>query len=94
MSFLMTWFPSIVYALCFLTCAACAWLLMRSYRQAGGRMLFWAAICFLLLSINNLMVIIDILIIPDINLGVARLVAALPGVGLLIYGFVWREEGL
>jgi hypothetical protein len=31
-------FPAIVYVLCFLTSAACAWLLGRSYRQTSTRL--------------------------------------------------------
>jgi len=32
-------FPAVVYILCFLTSAACAWLLGRSYRQNGTGLL-------------------------------------------------------
>lgn len=86
------WFPSAVYLLCFLTSAACAWLLMRSYFRVRGQMLFWSALCFVLLAINNLIVILDMLVVRDIDLGIHRLVASLAAISLLVFGFVWRGD--
>ena len=45
-------FPAIVYILCFLTSAACAWLLGRSYARSGVRLLLWSSICFGFLAAN------------------------------------------
>ena len=39
-------FPTTVYVLCFLTSAACAWLLGRSYARTGTRLLLWSSVCF------------------------------------------------
>ena len=86
------WFPGTVYLLCFLTSTACAWLLMRSFLRTGGSMLFWSALCFALLAINNLVVIIDLLLVPSLDLSIARLVASLLAVGVLLYGFIWRGD--
>ena len=58
-------FPTIVYVLCFLTSAACAWLLGRSYRRTGMRLLLWSSICFLLLAGNNLVLVLDLVVWPD-----------------------------
>ena len=87
-----TWFPGAVYLLCFLTSASCAWLLMRSYLRVRGQMLFWSGLCFALLAGNNLIVILDMLVVHDIDLGVHRLVASLAAVCVLIFGFVWRGD--
>ena len=85
-------FPTAVYSLCFVTSAACAFLLARSYGKTGARLLLWSALCFLLLAANNLTVIVDLLILPDVNLRVLRLVWALAAVSVLLFGLVWDLE--
>lgn len=87
-----TWFPAAVYGLCFLTSAACALLLARSYRRSGARLLFWSALCFLFLAGNNLLVIFDLLLIPDIDFRLARHLLALAALGVLLFGFIWDLE--
>lgn len=85
-------FPSAVYLLCFVTSAACAGLLLRSYFAVRGEMLLWSACCFVLLALNNLIVVFDLLVISDMDLRTYRLVTALAGVGVLLYGFIWRGD--
>ena len=87
-------FPSAVYLLCFLTSVICAWLLLRSYVAVRSRMLLWSACCFVLLALNNLIVVVDLLVVPGMDLRTYRLVAALLGVSVLLYGFIWREDEL
>ncbi len=84
--------PSIVYALCLATSAACAWLLGRTYRRTRARLLFWSALCFALLAANNLFVILDLLVIPSVDLRVPRLALSLAAVAVLLYGFIWKLE--
>ena len=91
MSFETTWFPGAVYLLCFVTSTICAWLLMRSYLQSRGNMLFWSALCFGLLAVNNLIVIFDLMIVP-VDLGLFRLAASLLAIGVLLFGFIWRGD--
>ncbi len=85
-------FPTTVYLLCFATSAACALLLARSYFASRTRLLLWSAICFLFLATNNLVVVVDMLMIPDISFRVLRLVLALAAVSVLLFGFVWDLE--
>lgn len=85
-------FPTAVYLLCFLTSAACAWLLARSYWRTGARMLLWSALCFLLLAGNNLIVILDLLVLPSWDLRLARLALSLGAVTVLLFGFIWDVE--
>ena len=87
-----TWFPTAVYSLCFLTSAACALLLARSYRRTGARLLFWSAFCFLLLAANNAVVVLDMLVLTQVDLRLARSALALAAVGVLLFGFVWDVE--
>lgn len=85
-------FPSAVYILCFLTSAACAWLLARNYRRTGARLLLWSALCFTLLAGNNLVVIVDILVLPAADLRLARYGFLLAAIGVLLFGFIWDVE--
>lgn len=85
-------FPAIVYVLCFLTSAACAWLLGRSYFRTRTRLLLWSSLCFLLLAGNNLVLVLDVLVFPDINLRIGRLLLSLSAVAVLLFGFIWDAE--
>lgn len=84
-------FPTIVYVLCFLTSGACAWLLGRSYRRTGMRLLLWSSICFALLAANNLVLVFDVVIWPDdVDLRLVRHSLALAAIVSLIWGFIWE----
>jgi hypothetical protein len=83
-----------VYSLCFLTSSACAYLLARNYVRTRARLLLWSALCFTFLALNNLAVIIDLVIIPEVSFSLARLCLSLIAVSLLLFGLVSvQEEG-
>lgn len=84
-------FPAVVYVLCLLTSAACAWLLGRSYRRSGVRLLLWSSICFAFLAANNLVLVLDLVVWParEVDLRLPRLLLALAAVVSLIWGFIW-----
>ncbi|MEA3053144.1 MAG: hypothetical protein QOG72_2047 [Sphingomonadales bacterium] len=86
------WFPAAVYLLCFLTSAACAVLLARSYRRNGARLLLWSGLCFFFLALNNLVVIVDLLLLADVDFRLARYLLSLAAVGVLLFGFIWDQE--
>jgi hypothetical protein len=88
----LDYLPAAVYLLCFLTSSACAILLGRAYRRTAARVLLWSALCFALLAGNNLVVILDILILPGVDLRLTRHLFSLGGLGILIFGFVWDLE--
>jgi NhaP-type Na+/H+ and K+/H+ antiporter len=87
-------FPAIVYVLCFLTSAACAWLLGRSYSRSGIRLLLWSSISFAFLAANNLFLVLDLVVWPqqEVDLRLPRLLLALAAGVSLIWGFVWDVE--
>jgi hypothetical protein len=89
-----TLFPAIVYVLCFLTSSACAWLLGRSFRRSGVRLLLWSAVCFAFLAANNLILVLDLVVWPEsgVDLRLPRVLLSLAAVGFLIWGFVWDIE--
>lgn len=81
----------VIYALCALTCLASAWLLMRAYRKVGHRLLFWSGLCFMGLTLSNLLLVVD-RAVPAVDLSTARLSAALVALSLLLYGLIWEGE--
>lgn len=87
-------FPTAVYILCFLTSAACAWLLGRSYFANRTRLLLWSSICFVFLALNNVALVLDKVVwpTPDVDLRLPRLLLALAAVASLIWGFIWEVE--
>ena len=85
-------FPAAVYILCLLTSGSCAYLLARNYRRTGTRLLMWAALCFLLLALNNAVVFLDALVIQEVDLAIPRLAFSLAAVSVLLFGFIWDLE--
>ena len=82
-----------VYILCFATSAVCGWLLVRSYLRTRTALLLWTAICFVLLAVNNFLVVVDLVFLPDaIDLRPMRFAAALVALATLLYGFIWELD--
>jgi len=84
--------PFILYSLAALTSLACMLLLFRAYARTGLRLLFWSALCFVGMSVNNLLLFLDLIVFPDFDLRLWRLAAALAGLLALLYGFIWEAE--
>ena len=81
----------IVYTLCALTSLACAILLWRGYARTGTRLLLWSSLCFAGLTINNVMLVLDRVVLPAPAFATWRLLAALVGISLLLYGLIHDE---
>jgi hypothetical protein len=81
-----------IYTLCALTAMTCAILLLRAYKRSGYKLLLWGGICFVGLTLNNFVLIIDRLIIPYRDLHPWRLVLALISLLILLYGLIWDAE--
>lgn len=79
----------LVYALCALTSLLCVGLLVRGYLQSRARLLLWASLCFAGLALNNVLLFVDLQMVPTVDLSVWRSLPALAGVMLLVYGLVW-----
>jgi hypothetical protein len=71
---------------------ACAVLLARSYIAGRTPILLYSALCFALLALNNLVVVVDLIILPDISFRLVRLILALAAVSVLLFGFIWTTE--
>ena len=81
-----------VYMLCAATSAACAVLLLRAHRRTGTSLLLWSGLCFVGLALNNTILVVDLILVPDVDLSTWRLVPAVLGVALLLYGLIWESE--
>jgi hypothetical protein len=81
-----------VYALCLVTSAVCGWLLVRSFLRNRTRLLLWSAACFVLLAVNNLLVVIDLVFLPAVDLSPFRVIASLAASSTLLFGFVWEVD--
>ena len=83
---------TLVYVLCALTSIVCAVLLWRGWRRSGVKLLFWSAWCFVGLSLNNLLLVIDTRFFTTVDLALVRMLPALAGAAVLVYGLVWDAE--
>jgi hydrogenase/urease accessory protein HupE len=80
-----------VYLLCALTSLFCAVLLFRSYRRQRTRLLMWSTLCFVGLAINNILLFIDLVLVPDRDLQILRTSVGLAALLLLVIGLVWED---
>jgi hypothetical protein len=81
-----------IYLLCTLTCAGCFVLLMKAWVSTRHGMLFWCALSFGGMTVNNALLVADKLLLPDMDLSTQRLLLALAALLLLVYGLIWTEE--
>ena len=85
-------FESVLYVLALVTSLACMVLLFRAYAASGMRLLLWSALCFVGLSVSNVLLFFDLVIFTEVDLRPYRLVTALAGLLFLLYGFIWEAE--
>ena len=89
----MIGFDVVLYGLAVLTSLACMVLLFRAYAATATRLLLWSALCFVGLSINNVLLFFDLVVFPtQVDLRPYRLLSALVGLLFLLYGFIWEAE--
>jgi len=81
-----------VYVACAITSLLCAVLLLRGYLQERARMMLWASICFFALTLNNVLLFIDVIILPQVDLFVWRTIPAIAGICGLLYGLIWEAN--
>lgn len=82
----------VVYLLGALVTFACAVLLLRAYARSRTALLVWSGLCFVALTVSNVLVFVDLVIFPELDLYVARLGTAAVGMLLLVYGLVFESE--
>jgi hydrogenase/urease accessory protein HupE len=81
-----------VYLLCAITSVACAALLVRSYRRQRTRLLLWSTLCFVGLAANNILMFVDLVVVPELDMSLLRTATALGAVVLLLIGLLWEDS--
>lgn len=81
-----------VYVLCALTSFICTLLLWRAYRAQKQRLLLWSSLCFAALTIDNIILYVDLEIFPTFDLSLERHLAGLAGMMVLVYGLIWDSH--
>jgi hypothetical protein len=78
----------LVYILCAATSLFCAFMLFRSYRATRARLLFLSTLCFAGLAINSVLVVLDLIFLPDYDLRLVRAAVAYVSVFAMLLGLV------
>ncbi len=82
----------LVYILCAIASTGCAFLLFSGYRRSKMNLLLWSAACFAMLALGNIILVIDLIILPDLNFHGSfwrNLCSAVAGT-LLLSGLIWE----
>ena len=83
---------SIVFILSAVTSLACAGLLLRAYIASKTRILMWSALCFAGLSLNNVILVVDLLLVPHTDFSTIRLIIADVSLAVLTLGLAWEAR--
>lgn len=82
----------IAYILGALTTSLCATLLLLAHARAPQRLLLFSGLCFAGLALSNILVFVDLVIVPETDLYVLRLGTSIVAMGLLLYGLIWERR--
>lgn len=82
----------VVYMLGTLVTMACGILLLRGYLRGRKRLLLWSGLCFLGLAVSNLLVFVDLVVFPEVDLYRWRLSVAAVAMMLLLFGLIWEGD--
>lgn len=83
---------SAVYILGSVTSLLCAILLFRGYTAGKRKLLLWSALCFTGLALSNLLVFVDLVLLPATDLYLLRLSVSAASMILLVLGLVWESR--
>jgi hypothetical protein len=82
----------LVYGLCALTSLLCFAMLLRSYLQKRVRLLLWSSLCFFFLALQNSMVFIDLVLVPQTSLIFWRTLPGFLGPLILLIALIWENK--
>jgi hypothetical protein len=78
-----------IYLLCAGTSLVAAFLLLRQYRASRTRLLLWSVVAFAGLALNNVLVYVDLVIVPGtVDLSAARSAAGAASMLALLFGLI------
>jgi hypothetical protein len=82
----------LAYLLCALSSILCFAFLTRAYFKTRIRLLLWSSICFSFLTLQNIVLFTDYVLVPQIDLSIYRQVAGLLGSTCLLFGLIWETR--
>ena len=82
----------LIYLLCAVASTFCAVLLIRNYARTRLRLALFASLCFAGLALNNVLLFIDLAMVPNVDLSLLRSGVALAAMLLLVVGLVLEES--
>jgi hypothetical protein len=84
--------PGLIYILCAVTSLVSAVLLLRgALSRGGGGLLFWSSLCFFAMAANNVLLYMNYIVFPDVDLLMASRLATVLGIVLLNIGLIWHS---
>lgn len=81
----------LIYILCAITSLGSAALLFRGAVHRRNGLLFWSSLCFLAMAVNNVLLYINFVVLPEVDLLIAARLAMVIGVLLLNFGLIWHS---
>ena len=78
-----------VYILAAILSLGCTLMLFRGYRRSRTRFLFWSSLSFVGLTLNIIILFVDMVIFPEIDLSWWGDGAVLVSLFLILYGLLW-----
>ena len=62
----------------------------RAHHRA--RILLWSTLCFVMLALNNILLFVDLAILPTVDLSPYRNITAALAAILIVFGLIWDSE--
>ena len=81
-----------IYILAALTCLVCTVLLLRRWAETRTGLLFWSGICFLTLTAANVLLFVDRILVPAIDLAPYRNAVTLLAIVFMLYGLIMGRK--
>ena len=77
-----------IYLLCALTCLLCTVLLLKRWKATRLGLLFWSGICFLTLTAANILLFVDRIVVPQVDLALLRHSVTLLAIIFMLFGLI------
>jgi hypothetical protein len=69
----------------------CAILVLRSWRRSGQRLLLLVGLCFAGLAVNNLLLVVDLVVLPSrIDLSLLRGAVGFGATASFLFALIWE----
>ena len=81
-----------IYLLCAATSLVSGGLLLRYYLARRTPLLLWSCIGFLGLTVNNVLVYVDLVLVPNADLRLWRTIAGAAAMMSMVYGLIWKAD--